>query len=177
MNGFVNRYRELGLSVDRSLRNYSTHEDEQKAFESMQESLILLGEKLLSQEDGACADIADEIHWVSPVRNKLIVNSSPEMAVIDGGIDIPPSPDRWTAWDFGGIGVEEIMSYKKSIDRWLENPAFYFADQDRLDSVALCYADDEKITETKAFIQAVSESKALDAHIVDSNDPSERIGF
>lgn len=177
MNGFVNRYKNLGLSVDRSLRNYSTRKSEQKAFEAMQQSVILLGEQLLGQPDGACADINGEMHWLSIIGDKLLVLASFDVQNRGVFVEIPENADGVSVWDFRSMKAKDSLGYKKEIDEWLENPTFCFADQDYLNKAALAKRDYTVINETNAFIKAITEAKELDANIQSSATDKQEFSF
>lgn len=171
----MNKYKKAGIPLNTELVDYGTP-DENEAFHAMQKSVLLLAEQLLSQEDGAIASIQGRAHWVSPIGNLLYVINSPEIYENDGEVQSSDDMEITTVFDIDGIDVDDILDYKKEIDDWLESPVFYFADQDKLDKAALTYQGEEEIVKTKAFINAIMESQALEGNIV-SNNQQEGMGF
>lgn len=172
----VNRHKKAGIPLDVRLRNYGS-EDESETFHAMQQSLFLMAERLLDQDNGACSIIQDYLHWVSPIGSQLQVVCNPDFDKEDLQVSLSSTANVMTVWDFDGMGVAELNDLKKEIDDWLENPAFCFADQDKLDEAALTYQDEEVIAETKAFLKSIEEKERLDHQIKANQETDQSLNF
>jgi hypothetical protein len=125
------------MELNRTLTNYSNHLEENRAYHQMQEASFCVAEVLIGLPRGTTALIAGHYHWVSPLKGKMEIVSSP-----DGpGEGDPAQASVWLVSDFEGQSATDLNEIRNSYLDWLANPVTtHCENSDWLDlALALAY--------------------------------------
>lgn len=114
------------MTLNRSLRNYSSYPEEQAAHEAMQTAAFKIADVLMAQKPGAFACIGGHTYWVSPFKGELEIICSP-------GDDALSEDWPLLVSDFDGLGADDLDQIRANFEAWLENPVFRFSDQAAMD--------------------------------------------